>query len=282
MDASHCSGITSNCIEELLIACRGLKALVLSECYSVSPDFIPKCFSRPTKVEDIFLDGMKILQDDHVAYLARQPLRVISFENCTMLTDNSLVMLSHLPRVKLLNFAQISGISNEGIKAFMAISRPDMETVFLGRCWKVCDEGAFAIARACPKLKNFYSAADRMITDEGILQIIQHCPELEVLSVPGCDISDRTVDAACFLHKTLKVAQFSFCPDISPESVTRLAAKCHNLEILQLVGCRKILSSFVAEYSQPCPHHLIERYDGNYCAIRQPRIRQLGLRASDL
>jgi hypothetical protein len=192
-------------------------------------------------------------------------------------------IVKNCPNVETLDLSFWPNISHDSL---LHISTLPLTEIFLGRCINLTNLGVILIGKTWKKtLRRIYLAGCSKITDESIIFLINSCAQLEVLSLPGTSITgilitinlDSTIYAAGKLSKTLKVAQFSFCNDITPYAVGKLAYTCPKLTIIQLVNCPKILKSFVIHYSIKCPTHLKERYRNSYCAIRKPQIREMGL-----
>lgn len=275
------SAIGVNCVAK---GCSELISLDLTRCTAVLGTELRQLFEFGRGLRYLNLSCIPSGTDGDIRLLGKYctELRELSLERWALLTDDALLTIgTSLRKLERLNLTFLFQLTSDGLKNFASVCSHRLFEIFLGKCSNITNEGIIQLAHNIPKLRRVYLAGCRAITDEAIIQLIQRCNQMEVLSLPGCSVTDVSVVAAAkHLHQTLTVAQFSFCPDVSPMAICRLAHQCQRLEILQLVQCRRILDSFVREYSQPCPLHLLTRYDGIYCAIRPPNIRRLGERYS--
>jgi F-box and leucine-rich repeat protein GRR1 len=276
--------ISADGVNRVAKDCRDLQSLDLTRCGAVESQALRVgLFQFGSSLRSLNLSALSSSGTDaDIELLVTNCLLLeeLSLERWSRLTDRAVIVIGgRLRNLERLNLTFLHRITSDGLRQFARLCSRRLFELFLGKCSNITNEGIIQLSQNTPQLRRIYLAGCRVITDEAILQLIQCCSQLEVLSVPGCSITDVTVVAAAkHLHQTLNVAQFSFCPDVSPMAICRLAHACRRLEILQLVQCRRVLDSFVLEYSQPCPVHLLSRYEGIYCAIRPPNIRRLGLR----
>jgi Leucine-rich repeat (LRR) protein len=92
-----------------------------------------------------------------------------------------------------------------------------------------------------------------------LLAVISHLPYLDSLNALSCDnlsglpldIS-RVIKAGC--HSNLKRLDLSMSSNLSDEALREILKLCHNLQTLDISGCRYISSAVVEQLSTLVPH----------------------------
>ena len=297
-----CPLVKDKTVVALSDSCPRLKAINLRNCRSVTGASLVRLSERCPALEHVNFCGVQLLErelkvvfencaqlrsvdlagigsvtDAVVGVLVQNSpnLNYLSIQRCERITDTSILHLAQLKFLERLDLTNLEQITNEGLIKLLKKRGKCLREIFLARCMSITNEAVIALADNCPKMDRIYLAGLIHVTDEAIIKVISQCKNLSVLSVPGCGITDASVLAACELASTLEVAQFSFCEQVTEFAVGRLCYDCPKLTIVQLVGCYRILSSYIFQYSIKCPSNT--SYPENlFCALRRPNIARVG------
>ncbi len=92
-----------------------------------------------------------------------------------------------------------------------------------------------------------------------LLAVISHLPYLDTLNALSCENisglpldSSRIIKAGC--HSNLKRLDLSMSINLSDEALLEILRLCHNLQTLDISGCRYISSTVVEQLYTLVPH----------------------------
>ena len=95
------------------------------------------------------------------------------------------------PQLQSLNIGSCNNITDEGVTA-LATGCPQLQSLDIGWCGNITDEGITALATGCPQLQSLDISWCRNITDEGIKALATGCTQLRSLNIGWCrNITDE-------------------------------------------------------------------------------------------
>ena len=280
LDFSASTNISSHGLSRLTGKLSSLEVLGLGKCVRLAGAAIVALCHANQRLRVLAINENPNLQEEHFVHLASLCIQLtnLNVEKCVNFSDRSFIaFMLHCKDLISLSTTYCRRLTNESLN-FVAntLKVVNLQEVFFGKCILFSPDALARFFVSTPSLKRVYLAGNAQVDDSCILSLIKSCPKLEVLSVPGCSVTDISVNNACCLRDTLTVVQFSFCRNISLNAIGHMAYECYRLSILQLVNCTQFANTFVPLYSNPCPSNLSQRYGNHYYAIRSQNIQRLG------
>ena len=112
------------------------------------------------------------------------------------------------------------------------------------------------VAQSCNKhLRHVIFAQNKIVTDMGLLNLALHCNFIEVLIIPGTNITDQALKNCAKFLSNLRHLDVSNCHNIGDEGLIDLFFECNKLEYIDL-SSSKISDNTVNALMKCC--HLIK------------------------
>jgi hypothetical protein len=163
---------------------------------------------------------------------ASPELETVDFENCTWVTDATLVVCAlHCPLLQDITLRGCCQITDDGVCALIDKVGGNLRSLKLGCCGLLTDNSVEATARQCPLLR---CVSCPFVSDAAVTKLAEGCPELVYANLSGTGAGDGTLVALsqhCTKLVTLNVRQ---CPSITLQGVRAIAERCTCLEELWL------------------------------------------------
>ncbi|PWA66074.1 VIER F-box protein 2 [Artemisia annua] len=188
--------------------------------------------------------ALEMIQDDncltevHLDYVYVTDVGVSSLSKCRHLNDLRIVG-TDCTNVGLIRVAQNckglkklyvgSGIGDEGL---IAVGRHNvnLEELILFSVDATCDS-LRVIATNCQKLVRLELCMNHTITDNDIMCIADNCVALKILSLAGCDVSNKGIEAFALGSPNLAEITVTNCKKVTREAIDRLRASRESLVI---------------------------------------------------
>ena len=248
-DLSWISSITSS---ELIVALvrharddKSLKMLRVGELFksvgrdklSVTDDDVAVLTAYASLTIGYDLSGCHLLTDSSLSSLSRtKNIRVLSFENCSLITDVGVRYLQELAeKLEVLNFSGAVNVTDEGLAPlFNTCER--LTSVSVSNCSQITFEVLHVLALKNKRLGSLH-AAGTQISDSGLSLVCSALSEKHMVSldISQCrDISDYgaiSVGESCPALRYLNINGLS---RISDKGARVICAKCWYLETLSM------------------------------------------------
>ncbi|MCO5567999.1 hypothetical protein L7F22_021695 [Adiantum nelumboides] len=241
-----CSRVSDTGLSYFMQNASSLEVLQLEMCNSITARGLIKVFSsKHEKLKEVKVtccDGVEdvgILSNPIFTNLSS--VKSISITHCPKVTNVFLALIGCLcPHVTSIDFSDLTGISDEGILAFLYSGKRQLTSVNLSDCIEISDRSVCAIAEHCGEsVKSFSLDGCKRVTDKGLESVAKYCFVLEDLDVSQCRITDVGVSA--LLHEsgsTLSSLNLSRCRGITERILALIEEHCFVLSDLNLEHCQ--------------------------------------------
>ncbi|XP_031372171.1 EIN3-binding F-box protein 1 [Punica granatum] len=264
LSVRRCSVLSDNGLVSFAKSAVSLEKLHLEECHRVTQYglFGSIISSRETlktlSVVNCF--GVKDFDSSPPVVPSCESLRSLSIKNCPGFGDSNLVILGKIcPRLQNLDLSGLCGITDSGLLPLSESCEDGLTRVNISGCVNLTDEAVTALCRnhgwglevlnldSCPKigdrslgaisencqLLNDLDVSNSAVSDLGMAALSRgdHL-NLQILSVAGCHISDKSLPALKKLGKSLVGLNLQHCNGISRRSVNRLVEQLWKCDIL--------------------------------------------------
>ncbi|EFA80600.1 Non-receptor tyrosine kinase spore lysis A [Heterostelium album PN500] len=180
------------------------------------------------------------------------------------------------PNLKKLSLAYCTNIPSESLAA-LGIACKQLESINLKGCHQLTNVGLLYVVRGCPNLTSIDLSGCMKITDSAIHELFQNSRRLQTLDLRRCpqltdaafqsfnlttllnidllecnQITDIAVIQICNTSRSLSSIKLS-SKNITDQSLKRIAAKCRQLTVLDLIACENITDSGVQSIVRGCP-----------------------------
>ncbi|KAK4783221.1 hypothetical protein SAY86_007595 [Trapa natans] len=263
----RCSVLSDNGLVSLAKSAPSLERLQLEECHRVTQyGLFGLIVNSRESLRSLSIKsclGIKDFDKGMELPLVIPPcesLRSLSITNCPGFGDSNLIILGKMcSRLQNLDLSGLSGITDSGLLPLLEGSKVGFVKVNVSGCNKVTDESVSTLCRThgwCLEVLNIDSChkiGDRSlvaisqncqilsdldvsysaVSDLGIAELA-HCDRinLQVLSVAGCHISDKSVPGLKNLGRSLLGLNLQRCNGISQSSVNHLIEQLWKCDIL--------------------------------------------------
>ncbi|KAL0365926.1 UNVERIFIED_CONTAM: F-box protein SKP2A [Sesamum radiatum] len=205
----------------------GLTHLSLSWCKKRMNDLVLSLVPKFTKLEVLILrQDTPQLQDDAVEKIATHchDLQELDLSKSFRLTDHSLYALAHgCPNLVRLNISGCSAFSDT--LAFLTGFCRKLKFLNLCGCVRAASDRALkAIGYNCNKLQSLNLGWCDRVGDEGVKSLAYGCPDLRALDLCGCVlITDDSVIALANNCLHLRSLDLYYCQNITDQAMYSLA-----------------------------------------------------------
>jgi len=113
------------------------------------------------------------------------------------------------------------------------------------------DDVLLEVAKCCNVLRHAIFAQNKIITDVGLLNLVSHCTQIEVLMLPGTNITDHALSCCRIFLRNLRYLDVSNCDNICNEGLVELFEECKLLEFVDL-SSTKVTDGTIGALMQSC------------------------------
>lgn len=251
-----CDRISDMGISLFMQTSVSLEVLHLERCNLITGmGLIPIFSSNVKKIREVQVKNCDGIQDVGVFspkhFSSHSTVKSVSLAHCPGVGNMLLALMGCLcPQITDLDLSGLTGITDEGLLAFLFSGSRQLASLNLSGCTKLTDRVVFAVAEQCgDSLKNFVLDGCKRVTDKGLKAVAKHCAFLEDLDVSQCSVTDEGVIALLFeTGLTLSSLNLSGCSAITDKVLPFIEESCHGLTDLNLKHCqglsRKVIDDF--------------------------------------
>ncbi|KAG0488081.1 hypothetical protein HPP92_006892 [Vanilla planifolia] len=146
---------------------------------------------------DLDLSKSQKLSDSSLYALAHgcPQLTKLNISGCTAFSDCALSYLtSFCKKLKYLNLCGCVRAASDRALQAIAVNCRQLQSLNLGWCEDITDEGVICLALGCPDLRAIDLCGCLLITDESVVALANGCPHLRSLGLYYCqNITDRAM-----------------------------------------------------------------------------------------
>ncbi|XP_067930635.1 uncharacterized protein [Watersipora subatra] len=230
------------------IHCSNVQTLDISWCNLTNRD-IELVVNSFTGLRCLSCNGNQSITDVAVNKLCvnlGSQLEKLELQGCFKLTNQSLQVIGSCINLQTLNIGQCHKFSSSRIST--EVSRlVNLESCNLKGLKQVKDTSIAAIAKSCPRLRQFVLAQCTALSPKSLIEISCSLPSLSTLDVSSCKdcVNDASINAMLANCSLLISLDVSSTP-ITNQSVAAIAATCKCIQELKLNFC-SITESIVKE-----------------------------------
>eukprot|EP01132_Coremiostelium_polycephalum_P008579 gene8579-10557_t len=213
-------------------------------------------------------------------------LEYLNLSGCTSFSTNAFCkVISRLGRLKAINLSNCSHLNDDAVRT-MARNCPQLEEIHLNCLFQISDDSIITIADRCKKLKVLSISQCEKLSDRSIKYLASKLTTLESLCINKLKyitdesmsdlrkfnlrslfafetlITDVTISELALKSRNLEILNVSKCINITDNSISILALHCPNLQKLFLQDCKSITSLSIGLISQKCINLRVLRIDG--------------------
>ncbi|XP_051469925.1 dynein regulatory complex subunit 6 isoform X1 [Apus apus] len=303
LDISGCTQISVDGFRNIAEACSGIKDLLMNKmptltdlCIQV---LVPKCqqimsvvfLDSPhlsdtsfealaqCKLVKVSIEGNNQITDLSLKFISKccPYMRHIHMANCQTITDAGLEMISALEHILVLNVADCTRISDEGVTLFVqGSSGAKLRELNLANCINVTDASVMEIAQRCHALTYLSLRYCENVTDAGIEALVDMSSLISIdisgtsisdtglralgchgkikeLSVSECkNISDAGIQDFCEGTRYLECCHVTCCPQLTDDAVKAMAFHCQRLTAVSIAGCPEMTDTCIQYLAASC------------------------------
>ncbi|KAI0329539.1 RNI-like protein [Cubamyces sp. BRFM 1775] len=207
-------------------------------------------------------------------------LRELDLGHCVRLTDAAILgVVAYAPRIHHLSLAGCIELTDRAMHAVSNLA--GLTALDIAGLERVTDEGAFAVASSCRRLRVIDISFIPNLSDLVVLELAS-LPGLQRLGAAG--LPRLTDNALCFLAEhasELEALHLPYCIRLTLDGVRtilrRLATgNTGKLEELSLTGVPALRRRGIRRFSERPPEGYDERKEGAYREFRAGNVRALG------
>lgn len=248
-----CDRVSDMGLAHFMQNAASLEVLQLEMCNSITGRGLIAVFSsqfgklREVQVKNC--DGIQevgVFSPSHFSNVSA--VKSISLTHCSGADNMLLALIGCLcPHATMVDFSDLTGISDEGILAFLYSGRRQLASVNLSGCMELSDRVVCAIAEQYGlSLKSLSLDGCKRVTDKGLKHIAKHCVVLEDLDISQCSITDGGVLPLLLeMGVTLNSLNLSGCSGITNKILPLILDCCHGLSDLNLKHCQGLSQRFI-------------------------------------
>ncbi|MBZ3887113.1 F-box/LRR-repeat protein 13 [Sciurus carolinensis] len=184
-------------------------------------------------------------------------LNYLSLRNCEQLTDQG---IEHIVNIFSLISLDLSGtvISNEGLIVLSRLKK--LKELSLSECYRITDFGIQAFCKSSVILEHLDVSYCLQLSDEIIKAVAIYCTYLTSLNIAGCpQITNLAIEMLSAKCHYLHILDISGCVLLTDQILEDLKIGCKQLRILKMQYCRHIsmeaahkMSSVVQQQEYSC------------------------------
>eukprot|EP00250_Pteridium_aquilinum_P016031 c22905_g1_i1 orf=256-2397(+) len=241
-----CNGVSDMGLSFFMQNAASLEVLQLEMCNSITGRGLISVFSnKHGKVREVQVkncDGIQqvgVFPPSHLSNVSS--VKSVSIKHCPGVDNMLLALIGCLcPDATDVDFSGLTGITDEGVLAFLYSGRRQLASVNLSRCMEIGDRVVCAIAEQCGEsLRSLSLDRCKTVSDKGLKAVAQHCVVLEDLDVSQCRVTDEGVAAVLLeMGLTLSSLNVSGCSGITNKILPLIEDSCHGLSDLNLKHCQ--------------------------------------------
>ncbi|KAF4389550.1 hypothetical protein F8388_009683 [Cannabis sativa] len=236
---SKCSGLTDECLCFLAERHKELRKLDITCCRKITIASIEGITKSCTSLTSLRMESCSLVSKEAFVLIG---------QHCQMLEDLDVTD---------------NEMDDEGLKAISRCSR--LQSLKLGICLNMTDEGLIHVGRGCSKLKELDLYRCAGVTDRGIEAIGHGCPALEMINIAyNSKITDTSL-ISLSKCSSLKVLEIRGCPHISSVGLSSIAMECRQLSELDIKKCFNINDNAMhplGKFSQN-----LQQINLSYCSV---------------
>ena len=136
-------------------------------------------------------------------------------------------------------------LTDDGLFA-MARGCPRLRSMCCERSLALTDAGLTALASGCRQLQKVVLTGNRQISDVGLIALVHGCPELHHVDLSGTNVTDASIIALAQGCPNLLHIAYNSCSAVTAASLFALAENCPNLLLIGANGCEATTESIQA------------------------------------
>nr|XP_043609243.1 EIN3-binding F-box protein 1-like [Erigeron canadensis] len=234
----ECNTVTQLGIFGLLVNCGNIKALSLAKCLGIKdlPMIIPSGLSPCNSMKSLSIVNCPGFGNISLALLGRicPQLQDVVLTGLQGITDNGFSSLiknceSGLTKIDL---SGCVNLTDKTVSEISMVHGGTLEVLKLDGCRSITDASVVTVAQNCLFLREL-DVSKSAITDFSIAALA--CAELlnlQVLSVSGCQVSNKSLPFLKKLGETLVGLNLMQCCGVSGSAVGKLGAQIYKCDIL--------------------------------------------------
>lgn len=177
-------------------------------------------------------------------------LSTICLQRCNTLTDEGLMHLGSLKKLRCVNLSDCNSITGVGFLSWMDMN--DLHSLYLSGCINVHDKGVHALTLGLTSLRELNLKHCKAITDAGVGYIADALHRLTSLSFQGMiSLTDIGVKELWKL-KLLQSLELQFCWQFGDKGIVALAKELKNLKSLCLMYSWKVTDESMFALAEHC------------------------------
>ena len=177
----------------------------------------------------------------------RKKLRYLNIEGCSKLTDNSFNLIAkNCTGIRHLHLGGHEALTNAGLIS-IAKSCQKLRTLTIANCPRVGDEAVSTITTKLLNLRTLHLKNVKTLRDKG-LKTLHTLRSLTALDLSGCTRLTDQVILCCPSGTVLITVNLSKLPNISDESLARIAKRNPAIQSVDVSNCKNITSLAIASF----------------------------------
>ncbi|XP_047417468.1 dynein regulatory complex subunit 6 [Sciurus carolinensis] len=255
-----CKGITDGSLKSLS-PLKHLTVLNLANCVRIGDVGLRHFLDGPSsiRIRELNLSNCLQLGDISIMKLSERcrNLNYLSLRNCEQLTDQG---IEHIVNIFSLISLDLSGtvISNEGLIVLSRLKK--LKELSLSECYRITDFGIQAFCKSSVILEHLDVSYCLQLSDEIIKAVAIYCTYLTSLNIAGCpQITNLAIEMLSAKCRYLHILDISGCVLLTDQILEDLKIGCKQLRILKMQYCRHIsmeaahkMSSVVQQQEYSC------------------------------
>lgn len=184
--------IRGHCITLLVIECRNLQVLELSET-AINDDILVSISRHCTELRRLNISSCQVTDAGVRAVAAScTTLTCLVLKHCTRLTDLSVVTIARkCCLLRELSISDCVRITDFGVIE-LGQHCGTLQVLNLSHCRKVSDVGVTAVAAGCQELQWVCLNYCSIVTDVSIVELYLYCRKMKVVQAFGTNVSENT------------------------------------------------------------------------------------------
>jgi len=263
LDVEGCGRKLSDTGLAHLAQCSTLTHLSLSGCQRITPPVLERVLKSVGKLKVLSVGGMTALEDKNVqSILAAAPtITQLILNSCSKITDAGVKYVGERCANQLveLELGYCAAISDDAVQV-LALHCPNLTSLNLYGCFKLTDRSLEWLGRdGGGKLRKINLGMCRGLSDQGIRFLLEgkkNCAKsLEWLNLYDC--TRLTKDAIIRVAKLcVKLRHLELCglDSLEEKTINDLLSHATKLETLDLGGCQKLSSEYLAKLNKSHPY----------------------------
>ena len=247
INLSKCTQITDNSLINIS-KCTQLESVALRECSSITMIGIRNLLLNCKRIKSVDLSNCGDIVDDSILRILAANLvhlEIIRLDNSEKITDQGLCELAYcctkVSEISIQNCYRVGEFSNRALRQIGEKCHSIQKLDFKG-CKFVNDKGIQNIALGCPILRYIDLSGCRKIHGKAVLKLAENCNQISYLATESClnITNDEIRQIAGKISQTITFLDFSNCTLLGAEALDGISSTCKILKELRLSGCTNI------------------------------------------